>query len=324
MRTRPLSFAVALCLAPLTGCGEDQEQTRSAESVRPGQEQPSRELSGTIRIDGPRVLRSLIGAADQNFEDETSVEVQVEQSGTEAALEKLCAGRIAIAGARRAIRPAERQVCGERGIGLTRVKIANHVVGVATSSELAMRCITMRQLRELWKPGSPVTRYEQLDSDFPSEQVKLYGPKIGHDSFALFTRLVNGRRGAVRAGWQTVVNRTALSARLRRSADALAFYNLAQLRPVEEDARLLAIDSGDGCVKPTSRNIWRGRYPLQEPLYLYVSKRALEQLRVRSFMQYFVENYDQVSLVAPSIVPASEREIVEAERRLPEAEFPPG
>ena len=320
MRAALLVAVVTGCLALLSGCGESERPVVSENNGPPKEDR----LSGTVGVDGPRVLRSLVLAAARNFEEETSVDVQVDQSGTETALDKLCTGRIAIAGARRKIRPAERQACVKRGIDLTRLKIANHVVGVATSTELGIHCITMRQLSELWRPGSTVTRYDQIDRDFPAERVKLYGPTIGHDSFALFTRLAIGQPGAIRAGWETVVNRGALSARLARSADVLAFYNLAQLEPVDEDVRLLAIDSGDGCVEPTTRNIQEGRYPLQEALYLYVRERALEQLRVRSFMQYFVENYEQVSLVAPSIIPAGKREIAEAERRLPEAEFPPG
>ena len=139
---------------------------------------------------------------------------------------------------------------------MERLKIANHAVAVVTSPELEILCVTMRQLRELWKPGSSVSRYEQLGTAFPSAEVELYGPKITRDSFALFTRRVNGHVSAIRSRWEAAVNRGALTARLERSSH--------------------------------------------------------------------VEDYDQLALVAPPTMPASAREIAEAERRLPEVKTPSG
>ena len=322
MRAPLVPAALAFALSVFGGCGEKEEPVVSGDTAVTD-ERLAKRLSGTIRVDGPRVLHPLTSRAASNFETETPVEVEVGRSGTEVALDKLCSGRIAVAGARRPMTAAERGACRQRGIEVERLKIANHAVAVVTSPELEIRCVTMRQLRELWKPGSSVTRYEQLGPAFPSGEVELYGPKITRDSFALFTRRVNGDVGAIRSRWEAAVNRSALTARLERSSHALAFYNFAELTPVI-DVRLVAVDAGDGCVKPTKRNVQSGSYPLREDLYLYVSKPQLAHLRVRSFMQYFVEDYDQLALVAPPTMPASAREIAEAERRLPEAEIPSG
>lgn len=324
MRARLLTGALAIALAVPTACGESEEPPASANTApTTDEERLAKRLSGTVRVDGPRVLHPLTSAAASNFETETAVEVEVERSGTEVALDKLCSGQIAVAGARRPMTAAERDVCQERGIEVERLKIANHAVAIVTSWELEIPCITMRQLRELWEPGSSVTRYEQLDPALPSAKVALYGPKTNRDSFALFTKLVNGDAGAIRSRWEAAVNRGALTARLESSSRALAFYNLADLTPVL-DARLVAVDDGDGCVKPTKRTVQTGNYPLREDLYLYVSKPQLAHLRVRSFMQYFVEDYNQLALEAPSTMPASAREIADAERQLPEAEIPSG
>lgn len=323
IRAALLVAAAAACLALLPGCGDKEEPALSDDPSPSAEERLRRRLSGTIRVDGPAILEPLTVAAARNFQVETRVAVDVERSGTATAFDKLCTGRVAIAGARRRMRPSERAVCRRRGVDFERLKIANHVVAVATSPELAIRCITMSQLRELWEPGSAVTRYDQLDGDFPSEAVELHGPEIGRADHALFTRLVNGEAGAMRAGWQSTASRRAFSARLAESTRALGFYNLAQLRPVH-DARLLAVSRGEGCVEPTRTAVQSGRYPLQEPLYLYVSEQALDELRVRSFMRFFVENYEQLTLEAPATLPVSEQEIADAKRRLPEAPIPGG
>jgi len=325
MRLSLRALALATITGLLVGCGENEKPVglRDGDDVPSNEEQLAKRLSGTIRIDGPQVLQPLFSAAARNFEAETPVEVGVEESGTEAALDKLCTGRVAVAGARRPMTGSERQLCDRRGIEVERLKIANHVAAVATSPELEIPCLTARQLRELWKPGSSVTRYSQLDPGLPEATVELYGPETSRDTFALFTALVNGRPGAIRRDWRPVENRHALTARLERNPNALGFFNFAQLTPVT-DARLAAIDGGDGCVEPTESSVQAGRYPLREDLYLYVSKPKLEHLRVRSFMQYFLEDYAQLSGEAPATVAATEEEIAEAERRLPEAETPGG
>ncbi len=319
-----MSVAAAVVLALLAGCGEkDEPITDRGDDVPSNEAQLAERLSGTIRIDGPRVLQPLSNAAASNFETETDVKVKVERYGTEAAFDKLCTGRIDVAGARRPMNVAEEKVCQKRGIEVQQLKIANHAVAVATSRSLHMSCLRTEQLQRLWAPSSPVVRYSELGPGLPQTRVELFGAPTVNDSFALFTMRVNERAGAVRSAWRPVANRAAFSARLRENTNALGFYNFAQLTPVT-DIRFVAVDDEKGCVEPTESNIQSGRYPLQEDLYLYVAKPQLESLRLRSFMQFFVENYPQLAATAPSIVPATNEELARAERQLPEAEIPAG
>jgi phosphate transport system substrate-binding protein len=318
------SIAAAIALALFAGCGEKEEpDVQRSDDVPSNEEQLAERLSGTIRIDGPRVLAPLSNAAAENFEVETPVKVDVEESGTETAFAKLCTGRIAVAGARREMTGSERAVCDKRGIEVQRLKIANHAVTVATSEELNISCLTTGQLEELWRPGSTVTRYSQLGAGLPATTIELYGPQTTNDAFALFTSLINGQAGAIRSEWRSVVNRSALTGRLRDSRNALGFYNLAQLTPVT-DISLVAVDGGDGCIEPTETNVQSGRYPLRENLYLYVSRPRLGNLRLRSFLQYVAKSYPQLAATAPSVVPATDEEIAEAARGLPAAQSPSG
>lgn len=316
--------AAASALLFLAGCGEKDERVLQREDNVPSNErQLAKRLSGTIRIDGPQVLQPFSSSAARNFEVETPVEVAVEESGTGTAFDKLCTGRVDVAGARREMTAGEKAACRKRGIDVQPLKIANHAVAVATSEPLGISCLTIEQLRRLWRPGSAVRRYSEIGSSLPSARVDLYGPQTANDSFPLFTGLVNGRPGAIRGVWRPVPNRSAMSDRLRGSRRALGFFNFAQLNPVT-DIRLVAVDAGDGCVEPTEANVQKGRYPLQESLYLYVSEPRLDNLRLRSFMQFALENYPQLAATAASVVPATEKEIAEGERRLADAETPAG
>ncbi len=321
MRRWVASAAAIAALALLAGCGEKEEPLAgNGANVEPDRGELA-ELTGTIRIASARVLQPLSNRAAARFEVDTPVEVEVEETDTATAFEKLCTERIDVAGARREMTDAEEAVCSERGIEVQRLKIANHAVAVATSEALGISCLTTDQLRQLWRPGSTVTRYSELGAGLPPAKVQLYGPETANDSFALFTALVNGRSGEIRSEWSSVVNRGAMTARLRNRSRALGFYNLAQLNPVT-DIRLVAVDAGDGCIKPTEANVQRGSYPLQEDLFFYVSEQRLENLRLRAFFESVLNSYAVLAASAPSIVPASEEEIQEAERRLPETEVP--
>ncbi len=321
MRRWLASVAGIVALALLAGCGEREDTPPGVRGdVGPDKGLLAR-LTGTMRIDGPRVLQPLSSQAAARFEVDTPVEVEVEESDTATAFDRLCTGRIDVAGARRGMTEAEETVCRERGIEVQRLKIANHAVAVATSEALGISCLTTDQLRQLWRPGSTVTRYSELGAGLPPAEVQLYGPETANDSFALFTALINGRAGEIRREWSSVSNRGAMTGRLRTGRRALGFYNLAQLTPVT-DIRLLAVDGGKGCIEPTEATVQRGSYPLQEDLFYYVSKQGLRNLRLRAFMESVVNSYDALAAAAPSIVPASEEEIQEAERRLPQAETP--
>ncbi|MCH2499021.1 MAG: protein sphX, partial [Dehalococcoidia bacterium] len=72
--------------------------------------------------------------------------------------------------------------------------------------------------------------------------------------------------------------------------------------------KMVAVDSGNGCIKPTDETINNGTYtPLSRPLFNYVSKKAWEEPDVKDFISYFV-SYDRAELLRDlGFVPFPER-----------------
>ena len=55
--------------------------------------------------------------------------------------------------------------------------------------------------------------------------------------------------------------------------------------------KLVAVDSGEGCMIPSVETIADGTYsPLSRPLFIYVSKASLERPEVKAFVEFYMEN----------------------------------
>ena len=55
--------------------------------------------------------------------------------------------------------------------------------------------------------------------------------------------------------------------------------------------KLLGVDNGDGCVKPSKETIPSGEYtPLSRPLFIYVNKSAYKtRPEVKTFVDYYMQ-----------------------------------
>ena len=60
--------------------------------------------------------------------------------------------------------------------------------------------------------------------------------------------------------------------------------------------RAIGVDNGNGCVEPTPETVTSGQYaPLSRPLFIYVSRTALERPEVAEFVRFYIENAGELS-----------------------------
>jgi phosphate transport system substrate-binding protein len=306
---RGLYLVLAALLAGAVGCDSDDAPDRAGRTPSPSPEERLNEkLSGSVRIATAPATQPFATGLGADYSTETPVDVKVRKMGSRAAFARLCRGRVAMAAVDRRIDPEMRRVCRRHGIEPLRIDIGWLVVGVAASSELDLDCISLPELRRIWRPGSTVDRYE------------LYGTA----AFELFTREVVGRADAIRSDWTPAEDAAATEAGLARGDRALAFVNREVLHPLDSGVEWVAVDAGDGCVRPSVSAVRAGRYPLADPLYLYVSRSALDELRVRSLARFAVVEYGQLIPTVRTIVPADPRAVERSARELPPAPIPEG
>jgi phosphate transport system substrate-binding protein len=211
---RGLYFLLVVLLAAGVGCDSGDAPDRGGGRTSPSPEERLNErLSGTVRIATAPVTQPFATGLGADFSTETPVEVKVREMASRAAFARLCRGRVAMAAVDRRIGAEMRRACRRNGIEPLRIDIGWLVVGVAASSELDLDCLSLSELRRIWRPGSTVDRYE------------LYGAAPGTAAFELFTREVTGRVGAIPSGWTPAEDAAATGERLSRGEPALALVN---------------------------------------------------------------------------------------------------
>src|SRR5690606_21067762 len=120
-------------------------------------------------------------------------------SGTGGGLSKLCAGEVDVADASRAVRREELAACEANGIGLIELPVAaDAITVVVAAANDFVTCLTVEELRSIWRPGSSVRLWSDVRPGWPAEEVVLYGPGTDSGTFDYFTEAVNGEPGAVR------------------------------------------------------------------------------------------------------------------------------
>jgi phosphate transport system substrate-binding protein len=292
-------LALAVCGALAFGaaaCGDDDDDGGGGGGN--GGSSGGGDLSGNIKIDGSSTVGPFAQAAAEGFQAENpNVKITVGTSGTGGGFEKFCAGETDISDASRPIdEEDEVPLCEKAGIGYKEVQVANDGISVVTNKDLAVDCLTTEQLKQLWEQGSKVKSLSEIDPKLPDAQLSLFGPGTDSGTFEFFTEEINGEEGNTRKDYQPSEDDNVL------------------VQGVEGEAG--GLDSGNGCVKPSSESISDGSYkPLSRPLFMYPSDKALQRPEVKAFMDYVVANHDAIS-EASAVVPMNESQAGEAQAAL--------
>ncbi len=276
------------------------------------------DLSGTIKIDGSSTVGPFAQAAQEAFQAENpGVKITVGTSGTGGGFEKFCAGETDISNASRPIKDDEEApICKKAGIDYTEVQVANDGISVVTNSDLKVDCLTTEQLKQIWNEGSKVKNLKDVDPSLPDADLSLFGPGTDSGTFDFFTDEINGEEGVSRKDYQPSEDDNVLVQGVEGEAGGLGYFGFSYYEQNQDKLNLVGIDSGDGCVKPSSEAIQSGEYkPLARPLFMYPSAEALKRPEVKAFMGYVIENQQSIA-EASQIIPMNQAQADEAKTAL--------
>jgi len=301
-----LAFGVA-------ACGDDDDDDSSDGGTE--------NVSGSIAIDGSSTVQPFAEAAAELFaEDNSDVSINVGAAGTGGGFEKFCAGETDISDASRPIDPKEEvPICEKEGIEYIEVQVANDGIAVATNPGLEISCLTTDQLAELWTDDK-ITNYSELGEDadtgepLPDAEISLYGPGTDSGTFDYFTDEINGEEGLSRSDYQPSEDDNQLVTGVAGDEAGLAYFGFSYYEQNADQLNLVSVDSGDGCVAPSSETIQSGEYaPLARPIFMYPSAQAMaDNPAVAPFMTFVVDNYDTIAEAA-LIVPMDDTQAGEAQ-----------
>lgn len=327
MRNNRLLLALAVTGALAFGaaaCGDDDEpSTANAGATSEETSSGGGELSGSIAIDGSSTVAPFAEAAAELFNEENpGVKITVGTSGTGGGFEKFCAGETDISDASRPIKDDEEvPVCEQGGVAYTEIQIANDGIAVATNKNLAVDCLTVDQLKQVWNKGSKVTSLADVDGALPDTELSLYGPGTDSGTFDFFTDEINGEEGVSREDYEASEDDNQLVTGVSGDEGGLGYFGFSYYEGAADSLNLVGVDSGDGtCVKPSAETIQDGSYkPLSRPLFMYPSAKAMARPEVKAFMEFVVAQAPAIAEAA-KIVPLTAEQTTTAKDELAQAE----
>jgi phosphate transport system substrate-binding protein len=288
MKTR-WEWVIIACAAAvsLVACGK--------QSSNNGATATQSTLSGTIRIDGSSTVLPISEAVAEEFAKQyPNVQPTVGKSGTGGGFEKFANGEIDITGASRPIREEEDALCKKNGIEYIEIPVAYDAIAVVVNPQNTW-CdyLTVAELKKIWEPAAQgkITKWSQVRAGFPDEPLVLFGAGTDSGTFDYFTAAIVGKEKASRGDYTGSEDDDILVQGVSRTKGALGYFGLAYYENNQDKLKLVAIDSGNGPVKPSRETVLNGTYqPLARPLFIYVSVKALARPEVAEFVKFYIQN----------------------------------
>ncbi|HAH47772.1 PstS family phosphate ABC transporter substrate-binding protein [Gimesia sp.] len=292
-----LSLAIGVSLIGV-GCSGGGNNSNGPAAKSAGSEPESSgagagDLAGDVKIDGSSTVYPVSEAVAEEFRAvQPKVRVTVGFSGTGGGMKKFIAGEVDICDASRAMKEKEATACKEQGIEYIELSVAFDGLAVIVNPENSWcDCLTVGQLKELWRPESGVKQWKDLDPKWPAEDIKLYGPGTDSGTFDYFTEAIVGESKASRADYTASEDDNVLVTGVSEDKNSLGYFGFAYYEENKDKLKLLGVDGGEGCKKPSLETVRNNSYaPLSRPLFIYVRKSALERPEVVAFVKFYLEN----------------------------------
>lgn len=257
-------------------------------------------LGACAQEEGPRILVSIDGSSTvypitEAFAEEFQLEnpriiVAPGRSGTGGGFGRFCRGETDISMASRVILPHEEAACDANAVEYYELPVAMDGLSVVVSDQNDfITCLTVEELRRIWRPGSRVRTWREVRPDFPAAEVQLFGPGTGSGTYDTFTEAIMGEVGASRTDFQASTDDNFLVQGISGDQFAMGFLGYSYVEGNRGRLGVVAVDGGQGCVIPTEETIRDGSYsPLSRPLFLYVKRESLGDPGPSAFLRYFM------------------------------------
>jgi phosphate transport system substrate-binding protein len=252
-----------------------------------------------VKVDGSSTVFPITEAVAEEFQKlHPGVKVTVGVSGTGGGFKKFTTGETDISDASRPIEETERKAAQEKGIEYLELRVAIDGLSVMVNpANTWVDCLTTEELRKIWEPGSQIKNWNQVRPGFPDVTLRLYGPGTDSGTFDYFTKEIVGEEDASRGDYTASEDDNVLVQGIAGDKGALGYFGYAYYVENQGRLKLLAIDAGKGCIRPTEKTIADGTYsPLSRPLFIYVSKNSLQRPEVLEFVKFYLTQ-------APELVP---------------------
>ena len=255
-----------------------------------------------VKVDGSSTVYPITEAVAEEFQKskKNAIKVTVGISGSGGGFKKFCRGETDVSDASRPILKKEMEDCKSAGIEYFELPVAFDAITVVINPKNAfIKQLTLAEMKKIWEPAAQgkVTRWNQVNPQWPDQPMKLFGPGADSGTFDYFTEAVVGKSKSSRGDFTASEDDNVLVQGVSRDTNALGYFGYSYY--VENKDKLKAVpivnDKGQA-IEPSFATVLKGTYqPLSRPIFIYVSARSLDKPEVKQFVEYYLANGAKLS-----------------------------
>ncbi len=153
-----------------------------------------------------------------------------------------------------------------------------------------------------------INNWNQVRSEFPSKELRLYGPGTDSGTFDYFVEATIPNKGESRGDYTASEDDNVIVQGVTTDEGGLGYFGYAYYEENKDKLKSVPIENADGkCVEPSEEAIADGTYnPLSRPIFFYVKTSSLENPAIKAFVDYQVDpaNGELISEVGYVPLPA--------------------
>ena len=205
-----------------------------------------------VKVDGSSTVYPVTEAVAEDFQKakKQQIKVTVGISGTGGGFKKFCRGETDISNASRPILKAEMADCAKAGIEYFELPVAFDALTVVINPKNTfVKQLTIAEMKKMWEPAAQgkVTRWNQVNPQWPDAPMKLFGPGADSGTFDYFTEAVVGKSKSSRGDFTASEDDNVLVQGVSRDVNGLGYFGYAYY--IENKDKLKAVpivnDKGD-------------------------------------------------------------------------------
>ncbi|HEY8251904.1 MAG TPA: PstS family phosphate ABC transporter substrate-binding protein [Burkholderiales bacterium] len=250
-----------------------------------------------VKIDGSSTVFPVTEAVAEDFQKakKQQVKVTVGISGTGGGFKKFCRGETDISNASRPILKAEMADCAKAGIEYIELPVAFDALTVVINPKNTfIKQLTIAEMKKMWEPAAQgkVTRWNQVNPQWPDAPMKLFGPGADSGTFDYFTEAIVGKSKSSRGDFTASEDDNVLVQGVSRDVNGLGYFGYAYYIENKDKLKAVPIVNDKGqAVEPSMEAVLKGSYtPLARPIFIYVNARSFAKPEVKEFVEFYMKN----------------------------------
>lgn len=250
---------------------------------------------GRIQIDGSSTVYPITEAVAEEFRKVNGdIRVTVGVSGTGGGFKKFIRGEIDIANASRPVKESEMEAILKAGHHFIELPVAYDGLAIVVSPQNDfVDHLTVEELKKMWEPAAQnkIVSWNQIRSSFPDLPLRLYGAGTSSGTYDYFTEAIVGKSNSSRGDYTASEDDNVLVQGVSTDRGGLGYFGLAYYEENKDKLKLVAIDAGNGAIKPTDSTVRTGKYaPLSRPEFIYINAKAARDTVVMEFVKFYLAN----------------------------------